>query len=56
MAIVRTGKLNDAEKRRILRLVKEIAAQPPTRSQAEVDRELREIRDSRRKGWQRVTD
>jgi predicted transcriptional regulator len=52
----KSDRLSEAERRKLLRLVEEIAAQPPTRSQREVTRELREIRASRRKAWPRPTD
>ena len=52
----KSGRLSEAERRKMLRLVEEIAAHPPTRSQREVTRELREIRTSRRQAWQRPSD
>jgi|HubBroStandDraft_1064217.scaffolds.fasta_scaffold157778_3 predicted transcriptional regulator len=50
------GPLSKAERLRRLRIIDEIMKRPPTRSQAEVDRELREIRASRRRGWSRPSD
>jgi predicted transcriptional regulator len=49
----RAGRLTDAERRRMLRVIDEITARPATRSQAEIDRELREIRQARRRGGRR---
>ena len=53
---LKSDRLSEAEKRRMLRVIDEIMKKPPTRSQAEVDRELREIRRSRRTGWARPSD
>ncbi len=44
----RTGRLTEAERRRMLKTIDEMMKRPPTRSQAEVERELREIRRTRR--------
>ncbi len=52
----RTDRLSEAERQRMLRAVDELLAQPPTRSQRQVDRELLEIRKSRQQGWQRSTN
>ncbi len=49
-------KLDEATRKRKLRLLDELMAQPPTRPQGEVDKELREIRRARRVGWRRPTD
>ena len=46
----RMGKLSETERLRMLRVIDAIIAQPPTRDQSEVDRELREIRRARRSG------
>lgn len=46
-------RLTDAERERMLALLRQIRTRPPTRPQAEVDRELRDIRRSRRIGWSR---
>jgi metal-responsive CopG/Arc/MetJ family transcriptional regulator len=50
------GPVSEAERRRRLRIIDEYTKQPPTRTQAEADRELREIRASRRLGWSRPSD
>jgi predicted transcriptional regulator len=52
----RADRLSEAERQRMLRAVDELMGKPPTRSQREVDRELREIREFRRVGWRRSTD
>lgn len=52
----RTDRLSEAERQRMLRAVDELMAKPPTRSQREVDRELRQIRETRRHGWRRSTN
>jgi predicted transcriptional regulator len=52
----RTDRLSEAERQRMLRAVDELMAKPPTRSQREVDGELRAIRELRQIGWQRSTD
>jgi predicted transcriptional regulator len=49
----RAGRLTETERRRLLRTVDEIVARPPTRSQAAVERELREIRAARRAAGRR---
>jgi Arc/MetJ-type ribon-helix-helix transcriptional regulator len=49
-------KLDDAERARRLRVLDELAAAPRTRSQADVDQELRQIRLGRRAGWRRASD
>jgi predicted transcriptional regulator len=49
-------RMSEAERLRKVQFLKEYMAQPPTRTQTEVDRELREIRRSRRTGWQRPSD
>lgn len=46
----KSDRLSEAERLRMLRVLEEIMAQPPTRSQKEVDRELAEIRRARRSG------
>jgi predicted transcriptional regulator len=50
----RIGKVTEAERLRRLRVLDEIAARPPTRSQEEVDSELRENRRARRVWGDRV--
>ena len=47
----RSDKLSDEERRRMLAALDKLAKTPPTRTAAEVDNELREIRRSRRRGW-----
>ena len=50
----RIGRLSDSEKQRMLKILDEFMAQPPTGTQADVDRELREIRRARRHGGRRT--
>jgi predicted DNA-binding protein len=45
--------LSAEERGRLLGVLKRIKEQPPTRSAAEVDRELQDIRHARRTGWTR---
>ena len=52
----KSDRLSETERRRLLKIAEEILNKPPTRPQAEVDRELRELRDSRRRGWRRPSD
>jgi predicted DNA-binding protein len=52
----REEKMSDEERDRMLRILDEMMKQPPTRSAEDVDRELREIRVSRRRGWRRPSD
>jgi hypothetical protein len=49
----RTGRLTEAERRRLLGVIDEIASRPPTRPQAQVAREIREVRQTRRQGGRR---
>lgn len=49
-------KLTDEEREHKLQILRELGSQLPTRPQAEVDRELRELRSSRRAGWVRPWD
>ncbi len=49
----RIGKLGEGERLRLLRVVDEMIARPPSRPQAEVDRELRALRRARRAGGRR---
>jgi metal-responsive CopG/Arc/MetJ family transcriptional regulator len=49
----RIGRLSEQERIRAVRLLSEYLARPPERSQAAVDRELKELRASRRRGWRR---
>lgn len=45
----RADKLTDAERERMLAVLRRFMKQPPTRPEAEVDAELRELRRSRRR-------
>lgn len=47
----RGDKLSEEERRRMLAVIDRMMQRPPTRTQAEVDAELREIRWTRRHGW-----
>jgi predicted transcriptional regulator len=49
----RSGRLTDAERRRMLATLDEMMSRPPTRPPAEVAREIREIRRARRMGGRR---
>ena len=49
-------KLSDEERERKLAILRDLMSQLPTRPQAEVDAELRELRRSRRTGWSRPSD
>lgn len=49
----RIGKLNEAERLRMLKILDEIRSRPPTRPQEEVDREIAEIRAARHGGGRR---
>jgi predicted transcriptional regulator len=51
----RAGRLNEEERRRMLRSIDAVLTQPATRTVAAVERELRELRDSRRRGGRRST-
>lgn len=53
---IKSDRVSESERLRRLRVIEEFMKLPPTRSQAEVDRELRELRASRRRGWQRPSD
>jgi hypothetical protein len=44
------GRLSESERRRLLAIVDEIAKRPQTRTQAEMEAELKEIRRARRHG------
>ena len=46
-------RLSESEKQRMLKALDELAKLPPTRTQAEVDAELKEIRRARRHGGRR---
>lgn len=45
--------LSASERERLLGALRRIRSRPPTRPASDVDRELREIRRSRRTGWSR---
>jgi hypothetical protein len=47
------GRLTEGERRRMLKAVDRMTAQPPTRRQAEVVRELGAVRTARRQGGRR---
>jgi len=49
----RDEKLSDEERDRLLKVLREIKARPVTKPEDEVDRELRDVRRSRRTGWSR---
>jgi len=53
---LKTDRLSESERRRMLKLLEEYAKRPPEKTRADVDRELREIRQSRRRGWSRPSD
>jgi hypothetical protein len=46
-------RLSDAEQQRLLGVLGRIKARPATRTGADVERELRQIRRARRSGWHR---
>jgi hypothetical protein len=50
---VQEEKLTDLERARRLQVIDELLTQPPTRPQSEAEKELREVRRSRRDGWRR---
>jgi predicted DNA-binding protein len=50
----REERLSDSERARLIGVLRRIGTRPATRSQADVDRELQEIRRSRRTGWNRA--
>lgn len=49
----RAGRLGEEERRRMLHAIDAMLRQPPTRPRAAVERELREVRRSRRAGGRR---
>lgn len=53
---VKEDKLTPEEQARVLRVLDELGSKLPTRPREEVDRELRELRRSRRTGWVRPWD
>ena len=52
----RGERMSDEERLRKIAAIKEMMARPPEKTQAEVDRELADLRDSRRRGWSRPSD
>src|SRR5204863_5729591 len=52
----REERLPDEERERRLAVLRELTSQQPTRSGAEVDDELRDLRRTRRTGWTRPPD
>jgi hypothetical protein len=48
--------LSDGERRRRLDVLRSLGQQPPTKAAPAVERELRDIRRSRRTGWARPSD
>ncbi|CAN5773236.1 hypothetical protein BH18ACI5_BH18ACI5_25420 [soil metagenome] len=51
----REERLSDPDRERLMSALKRIRSRPSPGSAAEVDRELQEIRRTRRAGWSRVT-
>jgi metal-responsive CopG/Arc/MetJ family transcriptional regulator len=51
-----SDRMPEAERLRMIAILEDLAKQPPTRPQAEVDHELADIRESRRLGWSRPSD
>jgi predicted transcriptional regulator len=49
-------KLSDPERARKLQLIRHLRSQPPTRDHAGVDRELDDLRLSRKAGWSKRSD
>lgn len=49
----RDERLSPEERERLMGVLRRIKSRPRDRSQADVDRELREVRRSRREGWSR---
>jgi metal-responsive CopG/Arc/MetJ family transcriptional regulator len=49
----RLGRLSEEERLRMMRVLEKHIARPPQRGNAETDRELQELRASRRSGWRR---
>ena len=50
----RAGRLSDEERRQMLRSIDAFLSQPPDRSHAAVDSELRQVRAARRRGGRRT--
>ena len=49
----REDMLSTSERERLMSVLQRIRRRPPTRPESDVDRELEEIRRSRRTGWSR---
>jgi predicted DNA-binding protein len=49
-------KLSDTDRARKLQLIRSLKSQPTTRDRASVDRELDDLRRSRKAGWSRPSD
>jgi predicted DNA-binding protein len=49
-------KLSDVDRTRKLQLIRQLKSAPPTRDAGSVDRELGDLRRSRKAGWSRRTD
>jgi predicted DNA-binding protein len=49
-------KLSEAERARKLQVIRHLRSQPPTRDESSVDKELAELRRSRKVGWGRRFD
>ena len=49
----REDRLSDEDRERLLGVIRRIRGRPRTRTEDEVDQELRAIRQSRRTGWSR---
>ena len=49
----REDRLSEQERNRLLGVLRKIRSRPATRTETDVERELREIRRSRRAGWSR---
>ena len=49
-------RMSDAERKYKVDVLRKYMTTLPTRSRADVDRELAELRESRRTGWQRPSD
>lgn len=52
----RTDRVSEEERLRRVAVAERIMNDPPTRPRAEAERELRELRRSRRTGWSRPSD
>jgi hypothetical protein len=52
----REDRLPDEERTRRLEVISALTSRPSTRSRADVDRELRDLRKTRRTGWARPSD